>query len=85
MHSYALPSTSALNGVGFQRHASADLPPAKTRYPLYRSLGGPQGGSGRLRKNSPPPGFDPLTVHPLASRYTDCAVPVPTTINMGYM
>jgi len=23
------------------------LPPAKTRYPLYRRLGGPQGGSGR--------------------------------------
>jgi len=24
----------------------------------------------------PPPGFDPWAVHPLAIRYTDCAVPV---------
>jgi hypothetical protein len=27
--------------VGGQRHASAALPPGKTRYPLYRRLGGP--------------------------------------------
>ena len=33
--------------------------PGKTRYPLYRRLGGPQGRSGRGRKISPPPGFDP--------------------------
>ena len=34
----------------------------KTRYPLYRSLGGPQGRSGQVRKMSPQPGFDPRTV-----------------------
>ena len=45
--------------------------PKKSRYPLYRWLGGPQGRSGRLRKISPPPGFDPRTVQPVASRYTD--------------
>jgi hypothetical protein len=28
--------------VGGQQHAPAALPPAKTRYPLYRRLGGPQ-------------------------------------------
>jgi hypothetical protein len=33
------------------------LPPEKTRYPLYRRLGGPQGRSGQMRKISPPPGF----------------------------
>jgi hypothetical protein len=32
---------------------------------------GPQGGSVRVRKISPPPGFDPRTVQPVASRYTD--------------
>jgi hypothetical protein len=42
--------TSALDGVGGQRHAPAALPPEKTRYPLYRKLGGPQGRSGRVRK-----------------------------------
>jgi hypothetical protein len=61
--------------VGGQLHAPAALPPGKvTRYQLYRRLGGPQGQSGRVRKISPPPGFDPRTVHPKASRYTDYAI-----------
>ena len=47
--------------------------PGKTWYPLYRRLGGPQGLSGQVRKISPPPGFDPQTVQPVASRYTDYA------------
>ena len=45
--------------------------PLFTRYPLYRRLGGPQGRSGQVRKISPPPGFDPRTVQPVASRYTN--------------
>ena len=49
-----------------QRDAPAALPPGKTRYPLYRRLGGPQ-----VRKISPSPGFDPRTVQLAASRYTD--------------
>jgi len=43
----------------------------KTRYPLYRRLGGPQGGSGQVQKISPPLGFDPRTIQPVVSRYTD--------------
>ena len=62
-------------GVGSQSHAPAALPPGKTRYPLYRSLDGPQGRCGRVRKISPPPGFDSQTVQPVASRYTDWAIP----------
>jgi len=46
-------------GWGGQRHAPAALPPGKNRYPLYKRLGGPQGWCGRVRKISPPPGFDP--------------------------
>ena len=58
------------------------LPPGKTRYPLYRRLDGPQGRSGQVRKISPPPpGFDPCTVHPVASRYTDWATG-PTVLGM---
>ena len=34
--------------------------PGKTRYPLYRRLGGPQGRSGWVRKNSPPTGIRSL-------------------------
>ena len=45
--------------------------------PLYRRLGGPQGRSGRVRKISPPPEFDPRSVQPEASRYTDWAIPAP--------
>jgi hypothetical protein len=62
-------------GVGGHPHAPAALPPGKTRYPLYRRLGGLQGRSGRVRKISSPPEFDPPTVHPVASRYTDYAIP----------
>jgi len=58
-------------GVDCQRHAPDALPPRKTRYPLYRELIGPQGQSGQVRKISPPPGFDPRTAQPVASRYTD--------------
>ena len=58
--------TSALDGVGGQRHAQAALRPAMTRDPLYRRLVGPHGRSGRAWKTSPPPGFDPRTVQPVA-------------------
>jgi hypothetical protein len=73
MYTSTLPLTSALD-VGGQHHAPAALPPVKTRYPLYRSLGGPQDRSGRLRKVSPPrPQRDsiPGQFSPVASRYTD--------------
>ena len=50
-------------------------PGKETRNSLYRRLGGPQGRSGRLRKISPPPEFDPWTLQPVANRYTDCAIP----------
>ena len=59
-----------------QRHAPGRFTPGKmTQYPLYRRLGGTQGQSGRVRKTSPAPGFDPRNVQPVASRYTDWAVP----------
>ena len=53
-------------GVDGQRHTPATLHPGKSRYPLYRRRGGPQRRSGRVRKISPPPGFDLLTVQPVA-------------------
>ena len=71
MKSSTLSLTSALDGVGGQRHAPAALLSGKTRYPLYMRLGRPQRRSGRVRKISTPPGFDPRTVQSIASRYTD--------------
>jgi hypothetical protein len=62
-------------GVGGQCHAPAALPLGKTRYPLCRRLGGPQGWSGQVLKISTPPGFDPWDVRPVVSRYTDWATP----------
>jgi hypothetical protein len=61
--------------LSVQRHAPAALLPGKTRYPFCRRVGGPQDRSGRVRKLSPPQEFDPRTVQPVASRYTDCAIP----------
>jgi hypothetical protein len=74
-YSSTLSLTSALDGVGGQRYAPPTLSPGKTRYPLYRRVGGLQGRSGQVRKISPPKGFDPRTVQPVASRYTDWAIP----------
>jgi len=71
MYSSTFSLTSAIDGMGGQRHTPATLLPGKTRYPLYGRLGGSQSRSGRVRKISPPPRFDPRTVRPVASRYTD--------------
>jgi hypothetical protein len=66
--------TAALEGgEGSASRPSHFLPPGKTQYPLYRRLGGPQDQSGQVWKFSPPPGFDPRIVQPVASRYTDYA------------
>jgi hypothetical protein len=43
--------------VSGQHHAPADLPPGKTRYPLYRRVDGLQGRYGQVRKISLPTGF----------------------------
>ena len=61
--------------VGGQRHASAALPPRKR--PGTHCVGGwvgPRTGLRWVRKISPPKGFDPRTVEPVASRYTDCTI-----------
>jgi len=60
--------------MGWMDNAPAALLPGNTRYPLYRGLGGPQGSSEWVRKMSPPPGFDPRTIQPVASRYTEWKV-----------
>ena len=71
----ALPSIyhGTIRCEGKASRPGRSLPPGKTRYPLYRRLGGTQGPSGQVRKISPPPGFDLRTVQPVASRYTEYA------------
>jgi hypothetical protein len=65
-------TTALEGGEGSVSHPGRSLPPGKTRYLLYRRLGGPQGRCKQVRKITPPPGFDPQAVQPVASRYTDC-------------
>jgi hypothetical protein len=62
-------------GMSGQRHAPIALHPGKTRYPLYKTISGPQGQSVRVQKISPLPGFHPRSVQPVASRYSDYAIP----------
>jgi hypothetical protein len=69
-------NTRRLDGVVGQRYSTAALFPGKTKYPFYRRLDRPQGWSGRVRKITPSPAFDPRTVRPVASCCTDCAGPV---------
>jgi hypothetical protein len=72
MYRSTLSLTLALDGGGWSNPRPGRFTPGKeTRYPFYRRLDGPQGRSGRLRKISPPPGFDPRIVQPVASRCTD--------------
>ena len=51
------------------------IPGKKRQYSLHRRLYGAEGRSGEVRKISAPPGFDPVTVQPVVSRYTEYANP----------
>ena len=74
MYDSTLFLTLALEGgEGSVSRPGHTLSPGKSRYPLYRRLGGPQSRSGQVQKISPPPGFDPQTVQPVSSRYTNYA------------
>jgi hypothetical protein len=71
-YSSTLSLTSSLNWLDVQHHASAALTPGNNRYSLYRRLCWPKSRDGRVRKISPPLGFDSRTVQPVASQYSDC-------------
>jgi hypothetical protein len=64
MYRSTLFLTSALDVVGGQSHAPNILPPGKKQHPLHRSVGGPQGQYGWVRKISPPPGFNTQNAQP---------------------
>jgi hypothetical protein len=70
-YSPTLSIISAPGWVGGKRHTPTVLPPGVIQYPVYRRLGETQGRSGRVRRISPAPGFDPRNVQLVASRYTD--------------
>jgi hypothetical protein len=61
-------------GVGVQRHALVTLPPGMTQYLLHRSLGVPQGWYGLVWRISAPPRFDPQTIQPIVTCYTNYTI-----------
>jgi hypothetical protein len=76
------PLTSALDAGGWSAPRTDCFTPGTAdnlvvvylglpRYSLYRRQSESQGRPGRVRKISLPPGLDPRTVLPVASRYTD--------------
>ena len=66
--------TAALEGGEWSAaRLGCTLPSGKTRYPLYRRLGGPQGRSGRA-ENLVPTGIRSRTAQPVVSRYTGWAI-----------
>jgi hypothetical protein len=65
-------------GVGGQRHAPAAFTHGKDPVPILQEAGWAPGPFWIGAENSPPPGFDPRTFQPVASRYTDYAIPART-------
>ena len=81
MYSSTLSLTSALDRGGWSTPRPASFTPGKeTQHQLYKRLGGPRGRSGLVRKIRLPRGFDPRNVQPVASRYTDRAIPAQDSI-----
>jgi hypothetical protein len=60
-------------GEGSESRPIRSLLPGENLVLIVQEAGWALGRSGQVRKISPPPGFDPRTVQPVASRYTDYA------------
>jgi len=59
-------------GEGSASRPGRSLPPGKDPVPILQEAGWAPGPVWAGAKNlAPPPGFDPRTVQPVASRYTD--------------
>jgi hypothetical protein len=63
--------TSALDGMGGQRHGLAAFTPGKNPVPIVQGAGWVPGPVWIGAENLASPGFDPPTFQPVASRYTD--------------
>jgi hypothetical protein len=79
---YSFESSALEGGEWSASRPGLNLPPGKTRYPLYERLGGPQSRSGEVRKISPPTGIRSPDRLPVVSRYTDWATG-PTSLLSG--
>jgi hypothetical protein len=74
--------TSALEGGGWSAPRPGRFTPGKDPVPILQEAGWAQGQSGQVRKILLPPVFDPRTIQPVASHYTDWATrPMQNRIN----
>jgi len=60
-----------------QHHALAAFTPGKDPVPIVQEAGWAPEPVWIGAENLAPPGFDPQTFQPAASRYTDCAILAP--------
>ena len=71
-----------------QRESSSAVPlflEHGARYPSHSRLAGSQCRSRRERKTSPPAGFDPRTVQPVASHYNDYTILRPPSTTTAFI
>ena len=80
MYSYTLSLSLALDRGGW---STSHFTPGNDPVSIYRRLDGSQDRAERMRKISPPPGFDPRTVQSVPSRYTDRAIPAHAVLHNG--
>ena len=64
-------------GVCGQYHAPAAFTPGKDQVPIVQEAGWATEPVWIRAENLAPPGFDPLTLQPVASRYNDYAIAAP--------
>ena len=72
IYSTNIPPIMIINRIYETQNLLSLFPSGRTKdlsAPLYNWLGRSQGRSGKVRKLSPPQGFDPRTFQPLASHY----------------
>jgi hypothetical protein len=84
-YSTTLSLTSALDGGWWSTPHAGHLTPGNT--PGTHCTGGwvgPTAGVDGRGKSSPPQGFDPRNVQPVANRYTDYAIPAQATLLRKY-
>ena len=81
----SLSLTSALDQSGCSTPHRRFTPRKETKFSSHRKLGGFQGRPVRVRKISPPQGFEHRTVQPVESSNTDWAIPAhETTLSLPF-
>ena len=76
--SLSLSLTSAVDGGGWSTSRPGRFTPGKGPLPMVQEAGWAPGPIWTGAENFAPPGFDPRTFQPVASCYTDYAIPAHT-------